>query len=145
MSMRKLERKDLAALVDATPQIVGTWMKAETAPKGRSPHRVASALQIDPAWLIDGSGSYLESFLEISSGLVQEAQVGYDNFDNEFLDFDPIVVGQAGLALMGALSRLQISMEEERLGKALFKMVHRAKVTGEKPTEAWAIEVILNP
>jgi len=141
-----LKRKDLAGKLGISPQIVGKWMKDEKAPAGSSPDRIAQVLSLDVAWLKEGKGEppYPDS-LTYSDQAVRDAAPIFMALDQAFPRVDPLVMGQAALALTNALSRLQISMAEERLGKVLFSLIHKAQATGEKPTEEWAIQEILNP
>jgi ABC-type lipopolysaccharide export system ATPase subunit len=76
---------------------------------------------------------------------IQEAAPSFLALDQTFPGVDPRVIVQAAMALTRALSRLQISMAEERLRKVLFTLIRKAHMTGEKPTEELAIQEILNP
>ena len=143
MTLREMDRRELADRVEVTPQIVGTWMKAEKAPGGRSPKRVALALQLDPHWLSEGVGTH--PMPSIQENMVCEAQAGFSTLNDTFTDVDPLVMGQPAQAIQQATSRLRITLEEERLGQILFFLLHKAQSTGEKPCEAWVLEAILNP
>jgi len=141
LSVRGIDKFELARMVGANHRSTLNWLKSESAPRGSYPSRIAKVLGLKLSWLMDGVGDPPEPG---NLGLVRESTSPYVS-DNSAVTVDALLLGQAATVLTKALNRLQISMDEIRLGQALAQMIKRSQATGENPTEPQAIEAILYP